>query len=275
MKIRTAAFLLATVAALSIAIATPVVAAPSPALAKALSGLRNLSDSLFENVVRWAHSGATRPSTLGRPSISISKEEWVESDILNLPDPGRRAVLDWLRSGSRAALYARGATDSEIGSRNPRRGGPESPPTPNPYRSLEFGSATLGGAPVGKIAILNGWAAVKRDGRGAHACISFKNVGSITATRVLIEFPIMDDAGAQLGRLEMDRRGTFSPEIDINGWDSLESWQRGSNRGYDENCTGINMGVAAFPLLAARFASYRILRVEYADGSVWTPAPAP
>jgi hypothetical protein len=73
----------------------------------------------------------------------------------------------------------------------------------------------------------------------------------------------------------MDRRGTFSPGIDINGWDSLASWQRGSNRGYDENCTGINMSVAAFPLLAARFVSYRILRVEYTDGTVWTPAAAP
>jgi hypothetical protein len=275
MKKRCAALLLAGVAALSVAAARPAAAAPSPVLAKVLSGLRHLSDSQFENVVRWAHEGTPRPNTFGRAPMSIGKEEWVELDILNLPDPGRRAVLDWLRTGSRAALYGRGASDSDIGSRNPGRAGPASTPTPNPFRSLEFGTATLGAAPVGNIALLRGWAAVKRDGKGARACISFKNVGSVVATRVLIEFPIMDDAGAQLGRLEMDRRGTFSPGIDINGWESLATWQRGSNRGYDENCTALSVEIAAFPLLAARFATYRILRVEYADGTVWTPPATP
>ena len=118
--------------------------------------------------------------------------------------------------------------------------------------------------------------AVKRDGRGAHGCISFKNLNSLTATRVLFEFPIIDDAGAQLGELQIDRRGTFSPEIDINGWSSLQAWQAGTgNRGFNENCHGVNVGVAAFPLLAARYATYRILRVEYANGTAWAPSPPP
>jgi hypothetical protein len=237
--------------------------------------MRNLSDSQFGNVVRWAHNGTPRPNTLGKPAQMISSEDWVKLDILELRGADREAVLDWLRSGSRSALYARGARDSEIRNRRPGSAMPEATPTPNPYRSLEFGSPTLGGEPAGNIAIFRGWAAVKRDGRGAHACISFKNVGSRAATRLLIEIPIVDDAGAQLGRLQMDRRGTFSPGIDINGWDALESWQRGSNRGYDDNCTGINQGIAAFPLLAARFATFRILRVEYADGTVWTPPAGP
>jgi len=149
---------------------------------------------------------------------------------------------------------------------------PKPTPTPNPYRALKFGTPTIGAEPIGKIAVLGGWVAVKRDGHGAHACISFRNDASVSATRVLFEFPMMDHAGAQVGKLTLDRRGTFSPGVDINGWSSLESWQRGSNRGYDENCTGLSLGVAAFPLLQARFATYKILRVEYADGTGWTPA---
>jgi hypothetical protein len=276
MKVRSAVLLLAVVAALAIVTPRPLAAAPSPALGRVLSSLRNLSNSQFDNVVRWARSGAPRPSTLGKPSFQIPPEEWVEVGILDLHAPDRQAVLDWLRGGGRSALYARGASDSDIGPRRPGTVGPAATPTPNPWRLLEFGSPTLGGPPQGNIAILGGWAAVKRDGRGAHACVSFKNVGSLTATRVLVEFPMIDDAGAQLGDVQMDRRGTFSTGIDINGWDSLKSWQSGlGHRGFNDNCAGVNTGVAALPLLAARYATYRIMRVEYADGTAWTPPAAP
>lgn len=122
--------------------------------------------------------------------------------------------------------------------------------------------------------MLGGWASVKRDGRGAHACVSFKNSDTRPATRVLFQFPISDEAGVELGQLELDRRGTFSPGIDINGWGSMASWQGSANRRNDENCTSVNAGVAALPLLAARFASYRIMRVEYADGTSWAPPTA-
>jgi len=148
---------------------------------------------------------------------------------------------------------------------------PSPKPTPNPWRQLEFGSPTMGGTPPGHIAVFGGWVAVKRDGRGAHACISFKNEGSVAATSIAFEFPLMNRNGEEVTALKFDRRGTFSPGIEIHGWKSLEAWQGGSNRGYDENCTGTALGVAAFPLLSARMATYRILRVEYADGSSWTP----
>ena len=268
MKLRRSFVLLAIAGALTIAIYTPAFAAPSPVLRKVLSSMKDLSDSQFANVVRWSRNGAPRPFTLGRNPTS---EEWVEIAILDLNQPDRQAVLDWLRGNGRAALYARGASDSDIGNRRPANAGAAPTATPNPYRSLEFGSPTLNDAPAGNIAVFGGWAAVKRDGRAAHACISFKNVNARTATRLLVEFPISDDAGAELGKLELDRRGTFSPNIDIHGWDTMNNWQKGNNRGYDENCTGISSGMAALPLLAARFATYRILRVDYADGTSWTP----
>jgi hypothetical protein len=167
-----------------------------------------------------------------------------------------------------SALLAQFPWSSPSPSASPR---PTPKPTPNPYRRLEFGTPTLGNAPSGNIAVLGGWVAVKRDGRGARACISFKNTGSITATRLLIEFPMMNREGERVAEIKLDRRGTFSPGIDIMGWNSLESWQSGSNRGYDENCESLSLGVAAFPLLQARYATYRILRVEYTDGTDWTP----
>ncbi|HEY8311873.1 MAG TPA: hypothetical protein VIG47_15020 [Gemmatimonadaceae bacterium] len=261
---------------MAMVVSAPVIAAPSPALGKVLTSLRNLPESQFATVTHWARNGTPRPTTLGKPSFQISPEDWAELAILDLTPPDRRAVLDWLRGGGRSALRARGASDSDIGSRNPVGIRPVAAPTPNPYRLLEFGSPTLGGPPPGNIAILDGWLAVKRDGRGAHACISFKNLSSLTATRVQIELPMVDDAGAQLGDLQLDRRGTFSTGVDIHGWDSLKSWQGAiGNRGFNDNCAGVSTAVAAFPLLAARYATYRILRVEYADGTAWTPSPAP
>jgi len=274
MKIRATALLLAIVAALTVAFMRPVHAAPSPALGRVLSSLKNLSDSQFERVVRWARDGAPRPDTLGKPPFAISDRERAQLAILDLPARDRQAVLDWLRGAGRSALYARGASDADIGGRRPVAVSPAPSATPNPYRLLEFGSPTLGGAPPGNIEILGGWVAVKRDGRGAHACISFKNQSALTATRVLVTLSIMDDAGAQLGELQIDRRGTFSTGVDINGWDSLKSWQGGvGHRGFNDNCNGVTMGVAAFPLLAARLATYHVMRVEYADGTAWTPSP--
>jgi hypothetical protein len=252
--------------------ATPMpTATASFKLLTTLDKMRSLSDSAFANLVHWARSGAPSPK-VGDPAWNV---EFELADHRGLDAADRQAMLSFLRGGGRSALYARGATDSQIGSRNPANVPPATPaptPTPNPYRSLEFGSPTVGGATAGKIAVLGGWAAVKRDGRGVRACVSFKNTDSRTATRVLFHFPISNEAGAVLTTLELDRRGTFSPGIDIHSWGSMESWQQTQHRGYDENCASLSEGVAALPLLTARYATYCILRVEYADGTSWTPA---
>ena len=274
MSIRRGSLLASVAAALTLAIIMPAPAKPAASgfLGLVLMSMRNLSNSQFASLVHWARAGAESPK-FSDPAYRV------EFDILRtLDEPDRRAMLVFLRGGGRSALYSRGATDAEIGSRKPVNVGPATPsptPTPNPYRSLEFGSPTIGAAPAGNVVVIGGWAGVKRDGRGAHACISFKNTDSRTATRVLFEFPISDDAGAALAQLELDRRGTFSPGIDIHGWGSMASWQSSQNRGYDENCAGVSTAVPALPLLAARFATYRILRVEYADGTSWTPPATP
>lgn len=149
---------------------------------------------------------------------------------------------------------------------------PSPSPTPNPYRSLNFASATLGNRSAGDIDVLGGFAAAKRDGKAAVVCISFKNVSSRTARRVTFEFPISGRQGGELGSTQLDRRGEFSPGIAINGWQSLGDWQGGvGHRGYGDNCTVLQQGIASEPLLRAATVSYRITRVEYDDGSSWVP----
>jgi hypothetical protein len=149
---------------------------------------------------------------------------------------------------------------------------PSPRPTPNPYRQIDFASQTLGTKSSGKIQVLRGWAAVKRDGKAAVVCVSFKSLANEPATRVVFEFALAGRSGDTVGTLELDRHGTFSPGVEIAGWSSLSDWQGGlGHRGYNDNCTTIGRDVAARPLLAARYVTYEVTRVEYSDGSSWTP----
>jgi hypothetical protein len=151
-------------------------------------------------------------------------------------------------------------------------GGPEPTATPNPYREIRLASQTLENKPQGKIALLGGWAAVKRDGHGAIVCVSFKNEAAVAATRVVFRFAILNRSGDELGKLELDRSGTFSPGININGWGSLSDWQGGvGHKGYGDNCKMLSSNVAALPLLSAHTVTYEVTRVEYADGTGWPP----
>lgn len=268
MQIRNIALLaVAVLAVAGFAFARPAVAAPSMPLAGTLSTLRGLSESQFSTVVRWSRTGASRPF------FTSSPEERAEVKVLDLSSSDRDATLRWLRGDGRGALYARGATDDDIGPRRPRDMSttPSATPTPNPYRQLTLAGATLGNKPVGGIAVLGGFAAVKRDGRAVVVCISFKNVSEKVARRVLFDFPLYGRLDEELGELQLDRRGEFSPNVDINGWPDLSGRQGGvGHRGYNDNCTSLTQGVASRPLLEATGAGYRIVRVDYADGTSWS-----
>ncbi|HTX58147.1 MAG TPA: hypothetical protein VMH02_00625 [Verrucomicrobiae bacterium] len=257
------AALLAIVAA--VAAIRPAAAAPSWPLSRALQTLRSVDGTSFSAVVYWSRHGAPRPFPASTPA------ERAEIQVLDLPGADREAVLAWLRGEGRSALYARGASDGDIGSRFPQNMTPAAPsPTPNPYRSLTFASGSIGNHPAGGIYVLGGFAAVKRDGKAAVVCVSFKNVSPKTATRVVFAFPLTGPRGGALGELELDRRGEFSPNVDINGWPDLGTWQGGiGHRGYGDNCTFVDQGVASQPLLRAAGASYHVKRVDYADGTSW------
>jgi hypothetical protein len=187
----------------------------------------------------WPGSFGSRMTIVGRISGDLRTIRWSNATY-------------WTRRGTGAA--------------------PAASPSPNPYREIRLASQRLENTPQGKIALLGGWAAVKRDGHGAIVCVSFKNEAAVAATRVVFAFTIVGRSGNELGKLELDRNGTFSPEIDINGWGSLSEWQGGvGHKGYGDNCKVLNANVAALPLLAAHAVTYEVTHVEYADGTSWTP----
>lgn len=256
------------VATLLIVAFAPIAKAdPSPALKNVLATLRYLDDASFAVVVQWAK--AYQPP----PNYPTSPAEQAEQQIGNLGDSDRSAVLSWLRGNGRSALYNQGADDSQIGP--PRVGADSTPspsPTPDPYREIRLTTATLDQTTTGNIQVLGGFALARRDGTSATACISFKVVGPVTATRVVFEFPLLDANGNVLGTLKLDRTGTFSPGIGIMTYSDFGSWRSTTNRGYDSNCATITPGVAALPIIQARYATYRVTHVEFANGTSWPPA---
>ena len=249
------------------------VRAQSSALVSVLSEIQQLSQSDFNALASWASNGAPAPYNTG---FAIDR---TKADILNLGEKDRQAALWWLQGNGRSALYARGANDYQIGSpRAPADSAAPTPsPTPGPWREIALASATLDADVQGQIQILGGFAAVRRDGTGAIACVSFKNVSPLTARRVVFEFPLLDGQGNPLGTLTLDRNGEFSSNIAIMTYDAFSDWQNGAlgPRGRADNCIQKTLPTAAVPLLQARTASYRVTRVEYDGGTVWTPSGSP
>jgi hypothetical protein len=81
--------------------------AQSRALVDIVGQIQQLPVTDFVNLVGWAEYGVAV-----QPSTSFSH---VKATILSLDDKDRQAVLSWLRSNGRSALYARGMSDDQIG----------------------------------------------------------------------------------------------------------------------------------------------------------------
>lgn len=152
---------------------------------------------------------------------------------------------------------------------------PSASPTPNPWREIKVATQSLDQSPAtGGIQVLSAFAAVRKDGKGAIACLSFKNTAPVAATHLLVDFPLFDQFGSNVGTLHLNRVGTFSSGIDIMSYGDFGAWSGGGGpRGYADNCARLDVGVAAMPILTARFASYRITRVDFADGTTWPSQP--
>ncbi len=264
--------MLTLVAGLLFAAPAPV-HAQSRALVNTLSQIQQLSNSDFQSLAAWAQNGAPTPFS------TFTALDQTKAAILSLGDKDRQAIILWLQGNGRSALYARGASDYQIGPpRAPADSAAPSPsPTPGPWREIPLATATLEGGVQGQIQINKGFAGVKRDGTAAIACVSFTNLSAKTARRIVFEFPLYDAQGNSLGTLTLDRNGEFSSNVLIATYDSFSSWQSGSigPRGYADNCIQRNLPTAAMPILQARTAGYRVTRVEYDDGSVWTPGTSP
>lgn len=264
----------AAVFALAMLLTSILLVAPPPARADASQALQNvlaetrgLSDADFSTLVGWAKNGTPRPF------MTTFQPQQTQADILALGVADQNATLQWLQGYGRGALYARGATDDQIGPRRPAADGPLSTPTPNPWRTLPLATATLDNTVSGGINVLGGFAAARRNGTAAIACVSFENQSAKTASRVVIDFPLLGGQGNVLGKLTLDRHGEFSPNVGIMSYATVSDWQQNvPPRSRKQNCAERVLGTAALPILEARLAGYRVVRVEYSDGSVW-PLP--
>ncbi len=238
-----------------------ILMAQSSALLSALSSIGNLSQYNFNVVVQWARDGAPRPN-------SYDTVAQTERQILHLDRGDRVAVLYWLAGAGRGELYKRGASDSQIGNRNPSAA-PAPTPTPNPWREIPIASSVLGGDTQRDIKITSAFAAVKKDGSAFIACFSFRNLAGKPAKEVDFAVPLYSPDARPIGTLNLARTGTFSPNIDINGYDTLSSWQGGSfgPSSRIDNCINKNYGTPQLPLLELKYASYAINKVVYDDGS--------
>jgi len=224
----------------------------------------------------YANGDAAKRCEITQSGTSVTlRNEQGRSATGRFTDPGTLDT-DW---GYFGGHHIRGAISSNLrridwsnGTYWTRASSSQPTPTPNPYRELHFASVSLS-RESGPIAVLDGWGAVRRNGQAVVICVSFKNVQPTAATRVVFDFALKNRDGETVETLHLDRRGTFSQNIDIRGWQSLDAWQSAvGHRGYGDNCVKQEAGVGAVSLLTARIVSYRIEQVEFADGTTW-PKP--
>lgn len=155
-------------------------------------------------------------------------------------------------------------------------GGPAPAPTgtPGPH-SLPFAQVTPHGT-APPVRVFGAWAAQTYDGSAGFACFAFENKSNVAATLVRFEFQLLNKNGVGIEDLHLDRKGTFSPNIEIHGSHNvMEYTALGGPRGYRDNCVSWQASVARDRKRYARVrsATYRIDRIEFADGTQW-PSPA-
>jgi hypothetical protein len=255
------------VLAVLLVLATISVCAQSRALVSTLTTLRSLSDDSFQQVVWWS----SNPSD---PNITVPDWNNAEHQIMQLKHKDRDAVIAWLSGKGRQALYARGATDKQIGpsriNDNGSSGSSSTVPLTN-YRIMPLSSPTLDATTTGNIQVTGGFALIKKDATMAAICLSFINHAPQVASSVQFAFALMDKQGDTLTTLPFTRTGTFSPNVAINGPRDANSYLNGAfgPRGAYDNCLVLKPGMAALPLAQARFVSYKVTAVHYANGSRW------
>jgi len=144
---------------------------------------------------------------------------------------------------------------------------PQPTPSPNPWRNLLVAQTSQSG----DVEVLRMFAATRRDGGGAIACVSFINLSPKVANEIVFEFPLLSALGIELGKLTLDRKGEFSSHIAVNSFMRLTDWQQGAPGPRDriDNC--VQLDSIGAPLLDARLSGYRVVRVRYDDGSTWPP----
>jgi hypothetical protein len=154
------------------------------------------------------------------------------------------------------------------------------PPPPPPYFYLSGRGYVSGGAPIAQISSFD---AIRNDGTSGLGCITFKNTSSVKVTRIVFYWSMGKSTDDIEDEGTLDRRGEFSPGVEIHGWHSVAEWQSGQgHRDYRQNCIYWKPDNAtqarAYPHL--RRYGISVKSVEFADGTTWpaastSPSPVP
>jgi hypothetical protein len=144
--------------------------------------------------------------------------------------------------------------------------------TPKPYRYLKWASDVGPRPPIGYV---DTWAAIMNNGTMVYACVSFKNENSVAATRVRFTFPLTSGNGQLIDTAKLDRKGEFSPNVEIHGWNDLAAWWGGQgHRGYYDNCVRWQPDTEEErkAYMYIRHYSVHTERMDFADGTTWPSA---
>lgn len=149
--------------------------------------------------------------------------------------------------------------------------------TPNPWRTIQWSNDTKRRA--SPLDLFQGFAAVRRNGTWVTGCISFENTSSVVAKAIRFQFLLENRNGEIIHQVPFDRKGEFSPNVEIHGYGNLEEMlKRVGHHGYIDNCWGERADTDAeiARLLQVHYYTYRVERIEFADGTEWPPKePAP
>jgi hypothetical protein len=259
---------------------------PSYALLRGLSAIQALGAGDLSALQSWAGN-----TPVQMPNPVFSPLDQVKAQIVTMQPRDRDAVVTWLQGKGRGALYARGATDAQIGPClfpiDPGGcNGPSTGPTPNPnYRIIALTLAPEASDASG-IVIAGGFAAAKNDGTSLIQCLTFRNAGAKTATMISFTYQLLAYDGTLLESAVNQRSGTFSPSITIAGPAALNDYTtlKGGvgNRDQLNNCWVKDTGLASISILRAGYIAMSVTGVTYSDGTTWpntapptAPAPTP
>jgi hypothetical protein len=112
-------------------------------------------------------------------------------------------------------------------------------------------------------------------------CVSFVNDAPRAATHVRFVFAYDDATGSTIGADVLDRRGTFSTGVPIEGWESLQQRRSSGEVGRAHNCRPVDpihghfnsSGDIEFNRRGVASIRAFVETVDYADGTTWHAQP--
>jgi hypothetical protein len=265
-------------------------APPTPTLPKVLAEIRQLDEASTVALVSWASYPNPSP-----PDMVLSALDQAEVDTLDLPPADRSAVLAWLSSGKRAALYARGLDDADIGPcialiESKRCSANASTALPaGAAQAGPSGVPSKGGAPVANMVfprfeiespsgaqsgarITAGFAAMRIGDSGEEIhCISYANTASKAIAAVTFTYRVLTATGGVLTAGSDIASLTLAPGGVITAPADWAAYLAAAGPGPPSSCWTHPGLLSAAEARATAAVAISVSAVAYDDGSHWPP----